>query len=121
MAVLLMERQYTKEEAERAEEWILAGNWKSYRGTNPQLELRDFYPTIEQVQMKPKVTELTWDQRQSILRSRLVDGARYFHPEVVRFIEYDLATDDEFIEVGTAEAYDPQTKQHSTEIIYKYK
>lgn len=121
MAVLLTQRNYTKEEAERAEEWILTGNWKSYRGVNPRLELRDFYPTTEQLPMKKAEVVLTWDQKQLILSSRLHQGSKYFHPEVMQFIEYDLATSEDFTECGQAEAYNPQTKQHTSETIYKYK
>lgn len=121
MAVLLTERKYTKEESERAEEWILTGNWKAYRGVNPQLELRDFYPTLDQLPMKQKAIELTYEQKRDVLYSRLRIGSRYFHAEVVMFIEYDLAASEDFTESGQAEAYDPQSKSHTLEPLYKYR
>lgn len=121
MAVLLTERKYTKQEAERAEEWILTGNWKAYRGVNPQLELRDFYPTFDQLPMKQTAIELTEEQKRNVLWSRLRTGSRYFHAEVVQFIKYDLAVSEDFTESGQAEAYDPQTKLHTLETLYKYR
>ena len=54
MARLLMDAGYTKAQAERAEAWILRGDW-TYRGTSPTLLLSDFYPTQKEEQVQKEL------------------------------------------------------------------
>lgn len=54
IARLLMDARYTKAQAERAEAWILRGDW-TYRGTQPTLLLSDFYPTQKEEQVQKEL------------------------------------------------------------------
>lgn len=45
--VELQTRDYDVAQADRAETWLLFGDW-TFRGTDPTLELADFYPSDEQ-------------------------------------------------------------------------
>jgi len=47
--MMLMEQQYTREQSVKANLWILRGDWM-FKGSNPTLELSDFYPTAAQIE-----------------------------------------------------------------------
>lgn len=46
---ILLEQKFTQEQADKAELWILRGDWR-FKGKSPLLELADFYPSHDQLQ-----------------------------------------------------------------------
>jgi len=55
---------YHPDQAQRAQDWIMKGDWK-FKGVDPTLELADFYPTPEQYEQTLRKT------------NDRVDGNRY--------------------------------------------
>jgi hypothetical protein len=62
---------YHPDQAQRAQDWIMKGDWK-FKGVDPTLELADFYPTPEQYEQTLRKT------------NDRVDGNRYEPREEVK-------------------------------------
>lgn len=111
MAVLLSEKAFSIEEAKRAEQWIVYGSWREFRGKDGTVELRDFYPTNEQLPMEQK-KEYTYEQRLAFFRKMYAESNKFFANEVHKIVEYGIATLDDFDECGESEIYEPTTKRY---------
>jgi len=54
LLTMLTAENYSKNESERAERWLLRGDWK-FKGKQPILELADFYPSSEQLEPQQQI------------------------------------------------------------------
>jgi len=78
----LIADDYHPDQAQRAQEWIMKGDWK-FKGIDPTLELADFYPTPEQYEQTLRKTndrvdgnryepaQETWQEKQCVTQEQL--------------------------------------------------
>lgn len=78
--VELQTRDYDVAQADRAETWLLFGDW-TFRGTDPTLELADFYPSDQQYataaeKIKPRSHPVEARPAERPIRTLMTDAER---------------------------------------------